>query len=233
MTHKVRKAILKAIDHAGVMGQYLDLFCDGGLDFAALRLRVGSAKPGAAVIMERKRLRDALAFALTVMAILVSMAALTGSAGHAQGSGCALLPDDRNPTEKILRCPNGLMIRTAPGTRYQLIDQGGRRRPDAAWLTDGALLIDLDSAGGAKTFQILTPDVIASVRGTRWAMEVTPKQTSTFVIAGAVVVARPEEKSGVVLGPGQGVDAATGQGPLTVRRWSAARVKALLARFGQ
>jgi hypothetical protein len=64
-------------------------------------------------------------------------------------------------------------------------------------------------------------------------MEVTPKQTSTLVIAGTVVVARPGEKSSVSLGPGEGVDAITEQGPLIVRRWGAGRVKALLARFGE
>jgi hypothetical protein len=34
-----------------------------------------------------------------------------------------------------------------------------------------------------REFQILTPQAIASVRGTKWAMEVKPGETSTLVLA--------------------------------------------------
>jgi hypothetical protein len=37
-----------------------------------------------------------------------------------------------------------------------------------------------------QEFQLLTPQVIAAVRGTKWAMEVTPGQTSTLVLLGQV-----------------------------------------------
>src|SRR5258705_13939409 len=113
----------------------------------------------------------------------------------------------------------------APGTRYRVIDGAGSRQPAGAQLDEGARLIELDPAGGAKSFQILTPHAIAAVRGTQWAMEVTPRQTSTLVIAGSVAVAHPGEKTGVLVGPGQGVDVAQDQAPLTVRVWGAARVK--------
>jgi hypothetical protein len=34
-----------------------------------------------------------------------------------------------------------------------------------------------------REFQILTPQAIASARGTKWAMEVKPGETSTLVLA--------------------------------------------------
>jgi hypothetical protein len=152
---------------------------------------------------------------------------------RAQQNGCAMVPDDANPDGRMLRCQNGLTIHAARGTHYRLLYEPGSSQPGAARFDAGALLIELDPAGSAKSFQILTPHAIAAVRGTRWAMEVTPLQTSTLVIAGTVVVARPSEATGVLVGPGHGVDAASDRTPLTVKVWEPARVKALLARFGR
>jgi hypothetical protein len=83
------------------------------------------------------------------------------------------------------------------------------------------------------------------VRGTKWAMDVTPMQTSTLVLAGEVAVARKNETENVVVGPGQGVDIEIPPGgntprsltpyrpdPITVKQWGPARVKELLDRFG-
>jgi hypothetical protein len=114
-------------------------------------------------------------------------------------------------------------------------------------LDSGALLIEFNSKRRHE-FQILTPQAIASVRGTKWAMEVKPGQTSTLVLLGQVTVARKDAAETVVVGPGQGVDLSGAEGrdpttrslntgvkppPIEVQRWAPERVKSLLSRFDQ
>ena len=159
------------------------------------------------------------------MKYLVLLAALPAAAA-AQPAGCTV-------SENLLRCTNGLTLRTAPGTQYQLVASPGASLPTAARVTNGAVLVELEPGGGPKSFQILTPYAIASVRGTQWAMDVTAEQTSALVLKGTVVVTRPGEKESVVLGPNDGVDIQPGRAPLTAHRWGAARIAALMARFGK
>jgi hypothetical protein len=115
--------------------------------------------------------------------------------------------------------------------------------PSSVQLDSGALLIEFH-AKRRRDFQILTPATVASVRGTKWATEVKPGQSSTLVLEGQVMVKRRSTAESVVLGPGEGVDVFTGVAaagkrkggglkPLAVKRWAPARVKALLARFGE
>jgi FecR protein len=151
----------------------------------------------------------------------------------AQPAGCRLITDDRNPTEKILRCGDGLTIRNAPGTQYQMIDQGGTRLPVGARLDSGALMIELTPSDRLRSFQILTPHAIAAVRGTKWAVEVVPERTSTLVLSGVVEVKRPRGRRGALLHAGEGADVSAGAEPIVVKRWAKKRVEALLARFGQ
>jgi ferric-dicitrate binding protein FerR (iron transport regulator) len=158
----------------------------------------------------------------------------------AQSGVCVLSPDKHNPSEQILRCGSEITIFPAPGTQYHLAPDGV---PSSVQLDSGALLIEFHSKrrGG---FQILTPATIASVRGTKWAMEVKPGQNSTLVLEGRVTVRRRNTAEIVVVGPGEGVDVFTGAAvtgkrrgakpsPMEVKRWAPARVKALLARFGK
>jgi hypothetical protein len=169
-----------------------------------------------------------------------------GSAS-AQSSACVLSPDKRNPTDKILRCGTQLTITPAPGTVYHPAPPGEDGLPASVQLDSGALLIEFNSKRRHE-FQILTPQAIASVRGTKWAMEVKPGQTSTLVLLGQVTVARKDVAETVVVGPGEGVDLSGSEdgGPVTrslnagvkpqpigVQRWTPERVKSLLARFGQ
>jgi hypothetical protein len=169
---------------------------------------------------------------ISVRLATMPIAALLGFAvsggSFAQPSGCSLIDDPHNASEKILRCGEKLTVRTAPGTRYKLTTPEGQSLPTGAELDSGALMIE-----GEKPFQILTPHAIAAVRGTKWAVEVKGKQSSTLVISGAVEVKRRDGKQTVTLEDGEGVDVARGGGPLEVKRWKKKRVRALLARFGQ
>jgi FecR protein len=154
----------------------------------------------------------------------------------AQSGACVLTPDKRNPSEKILRCGSQLTITPAPGTVYQPAPAGDDGLPKSVQLDSGALLIEFN-VKRRREFQILTPQLVASVRGTRWAVEVKPDQSSTLVLRGRVAVARKDGTGEVVLGPGQGVDVSTlrstgGPEALTVKRWAPRRVKELLDRFG-
>ena len=81
--------------------------------------------------------------------------------------------------------------------------------------------------------ELSTPLAIAAVRGARWAMEVTPARTSALVLAGSVAVTNRRLNEYVVLGEGQGVDITPSDTTMTQKQWGQARIKALLARFGQ
>jgi len=164
-------------------------------------------------------------------AIVMLMGAPTKMLGEA--NGCVLVSDNRNPSEKILRCGSGLSIRNAPGTRYRLPDQAGQRQPTEVQLDSGALMLEFTPSKNRRTFQILTPHAIAAVRGTRWAVEVTSDRTSTLVISGKVEVARRSGRRRALLHAGEGADVTAGAGPIVVKRWAKERVDALLARFGE
>src|SRR5947209_5097175 len=86
--------------------------------------------------------------AVALAAMLLGVAA----AASAQPSGCSLVADDHNPSEKILRCGNDLTLRAARGTHYKPITKEGQTVPSGAELDSGALLIE-----GTRDFQILTP----------------------------------------------------------------------------
>jgi FecR protein len=178
--------------------------------------------------------------AVLASGLLLCLAAGMTSAA-AQSGACTLTPDKRNPNDKILRCGTELTITPAPGTVYRPGPAGADGLPESVQLDSGALLIEFNPKR-RREFQILTPQAIASVRGTKWAMDVTPMQTSTLVLNGEVAVARKNETENVVIGPGQGVDvenpgaprslAPYKPDPIAVKQWGPAQVKALLDRFG-
>jgi FecR protein len=153
----------------------------------------------------------------------------------AQGGGCVLVPDKRHPEDQILRCGGTLTARPAAGTTYRPVDQSLPFPPPALQLDDGALLMEFHPSAGRRDFQILTPEAIASVRGTRWAVERKAGQTSVVVLRGAVAVARMGATAGtsVLLRRGDGVDVDASGGPLQAKQWRRERVKALLARFAR
>ena len=153
--------------------------------------------------------------------------------GAPLADSCVLKPDSRSPRDQVLECGTDLKVQPEPGTVYRPSDPGRDRPPASLELEDGALLIDFLASEKRHDFQILTPLAIASVRGTRWAVEARFGRTSVFVLRGAVSVSRRNAAPGVLLHPGEGVDVRSDASGLEVKQWSSERVRALLARFGQ
>ena len=168
-----------------------------------------------------------------VAAALVFVAAIGGTGPAYAAGACALIPNDRMPSERILQCGENLTVRPAQGTRYRPLYKKGDPLPVGIRLDDGALLIEFHPASPQEKFQILTPLAIAAVRGTKWAMEVTPARTSTLVLSGAVAVTNRRLNQYVVLTEGQGVDITPADTSMVQKRWGEARVRALLSRFGE
>jgi hypothetical protein len=171
---------------------------------------------------------------LMIAAVSLSIWVCTPASVLGQSNGCVLVPDGRNPSEKLLRCGSSLLIRSSPNTAYRLTSPDNRRQPGGARLDSGALLIEFTPNEGQRDFRILTPQAITAVRGTRWAVEVGPGRTSTLVLSGSVEVTRRNRaRESAVLGAGEGVDVSAGTGPIVVKRWAQTRIDALMARFGQ
>jgi hypothetical protein len=144
--------------------------------------------------------------------------------------GCS--PENSTTTAQTLRCEGGVTIVAENGARYILQDRDGNGRVDSAELSSKALLLEVPKRPSAKRFQVTTPQAIAAVRGTKWAVDAVEDKTSVFVVNGRVAVGRRTGGSSVTLGPGEGVDVEA-VGPLTVKRWAPARVAALMVRLGQ
>ena len=171
--------------------------------------------------------------ALLVATGLIGSTLSGAQVARAAGGGCALVPNERDPSEKILQCGQELTVRPAHGTRYRPVFKAGQQLPTAIQLNDGALLIEFHPSGQQNEFQILTPLAIAAVRGTKWAMEVAPARTSTLVLDGSVAVTSRRLNQYVVLTEGQGVDISPSDMSMVQKQWGEARVRALLARFGE
>jgi hypothetical protein len=134
---------------------------------------------------------------------------------------------------QTLQCEGGVTIVAENGAQYMLGDANHDGRIDSVELNGKALLLDVQGKSGGRKFQVNTPQAIAAVRGTRWAVDVAEGKTSVLVVHGSVKVGRrsPGDRQ-VVLGPGEGVDVEA-SAPLVVKRWAPARVSALMARLGQ
>ena len=133
----------------------------------------------------------------------------------------------------ILHCPEGLTVTAEAGARFELLDRNGDKVLDTVRLRDKAVLVDVPRGRIGSGFQVVTPQAIAAVRGTRWAVDVKDGATAVFVVRGRVSVRRPQSAASVVLDPGEGVNVGVGAAPLAVHRWSAQTAAALLARLGE
>jgi hypothetical protein len=175
----------------------------------------------------RNLLRTTAAF------VALFVAAIAGPLPAQAAGACALVPNGRLPSGKILQCGQTLTVRPAPGATYQPLYKKGDPLPVAIRLNDGALLIEYHQASSKEKFQILTPLAIAAVRGTKWAMDVTKAQTSTLVVRGTVAVTNRRLNQFVVLTEGQGVDITPADTSMVTRTWGDERVRELLSRFGE
>lgn len=133
---------------------------------------------------------------------------------------------------QVWRCDNGITIVAENGARFELKDANRDGHIDSVELSSKALLIEVPKKPGGNPFKVLTPQAIAAVRGTKWAVDVAGPRTSVFVADGRVGVSRRARGRGVVLGPGEGVDVEA-TGPLTVKTWGQPRADALMARLGR
>jgi FecR protein. len=165
------------------------------------------------------------------LAIIASLFLVTGAA-MAQPANMGCLPDNPANTVQTLRCEGGVTIVAESGARFTLLDRDGNGRVDSVELSSKALLLEVPKKPGGNRFEVITPQAIAAVRGTKWAVDATEGKSSVFVVNGRVSVARRVGANRVVLRPGEGVDVET-TGALTVKRWPPARVAALLARLAR
>jgi len=172
-------------------------------------------------------MRKIAAAACVALACLLFSAAI----GAAQPANMGCSPQISVNASQTLRCEDGVTIIAESGARFTLGDRDGNGRVDSVELSSKALLLEAPKKPGGNRFRVITPQAIAAVRGTKWAVDTAEGKTSVFVVNGQVSVARRAGR-GVVLGPGEGVDVEA-TGPLTVKRWPPARVAALLARLGQ
>jgi ferric-dicitrate binding protein FerR (iron transport regulator) len=173
--------------------------------------------------------RNCRASVVPAAAVLVAWS----SVAFAQSAGGCQAEALQDPPRTVLTCPNGVKITAEEGTSFDLLDRNGAEGPEAATLDGNALLLEAPPGAAEGGFEVITPQAIAAVRGTKWAVDVAGDTTSVFVVDGRVAVSRQAGEPGVELGPGEGVDVDAGTAQLTVRRWGAARVAALLARFGE
>lgn len=167
--------------------------------------------------------------AALVLLLLACAFSPTNSAAQPASPGCS---SENSPGKaQTLHCEAGVTIVAEDGARY-LLQKDSQGRMEAVELDGKALLIEVPPRSDGNRFKVITPQAIAAVRGTKWAVDVAGNKTSVFVVNGRVGVGRKTGSHSVTLGPGEGVDVEPGA-PLTVKRWGRARVSALLARLGQ
>ena len=160
-----------------------------------------------------------------------SLLLLTGNAAAQPArSGCTSAPTAQGT--QTLQCPTEITIVAESGAKFELKDRNRDGQIDSVELSNKALLLEVPKKQGRTRFDVVTPQAIAAVRGTKWAVDVAEAKTAVFVADGRVGVSRRARGRGVVLGPGQGVDVET-TGPLTVKTWGQPRVDALMARLRQ
>jgi ferric-dicitrate binding protein FerR (iron transport regulator) len=166
------------------------------------------------------------------VAVITVMFSIPMALAQSSSNGCSLT-QIAGTSRHILSCQKGLSITLETGARFTVVDLDKDGTADAIRLRGKAVLLDGPTGKTGTKFQVITPQAIAAVRGTKWAVDVQKNRTSVFVVRGRVSVRGPAAKTAVLLGPGEGVDVETSTTSLVVKRWPAARVSALLARFGQ
>jgi hypothetical protein len=163
------------------------------------------------------------------MVIICATAGVDVASAQQSTKGCS--SDQPSGAAQTLRCRDGLIIVAEDGAIFTLQSKGGN--VDGVDLQSKAVLVEAPKQKGKNRFQVITPQAIAAVRGTKWAVDAQGSRTSVLVLDGQVAVRRPSGGAEVMLSPGEGVDVEPGTEPLVVKRWAQPRVDALLARLRQ
>ena len=155
---------------------------------------------------------------LRVGYVVLACALLSSGVATAQSANTGCVSAESANGTQTLRCEGGVTIVAEFGARYALRDRDGKGHVDSVELSSKALLLEVPKQSGRNKFKVITPQAIAAVRGTQWAVDAAENKTSVFVVNGRVAVSRPAGSNSVTLGPGEGVDVEA-PGPLTVKRW--------------
>ncbi|MHC2712128.1 hypothetical protein ACVIQS_004989 [Bradyrhizobium diazoefficiens] len=96
---------------------------------------------------------------------------LTGYvAAQPANAGCT--PSPSAAGTQTWRCNNGITIVAENGARFELKDANRDGHIDSVELSSKALLVEVPKKPGGNPFKVLTPQAIAAVRGTKWAVDV-------------------------------------------------------------
>ena len=137
-----------------------------------------------------------------------------------------------DPPRTVFECAGGIVVEAEAAARIGLAAPAeGAPQSQTLEVEGGAALFRFTP--GERSFQIRTPHAIASVRGTVYAVDVTPEKTALFVQEGRVHVRRRQGRGSVTLRARRGVEVGPGRSRLVARRWSEPRIRALLSRLGQ
>jgi len=166
---------------------------------------------------------------LTLLTAFMWFLAIAPSTGMAQQVNGCVQSELTNPARVVYTCEGGLVLEAEAAAALD-IGSGSQGRPQSAELSGKGVLVEVEPGSGP--FQILTPQAIAAVRGTVYAVDVEDGVTSVFVVRGKVGVSRPNGSEAVALGAGEGVTVTAAE-PLVVKRWPQEKVDRLLARFAR
>src|SRR5437660_4167181 len=138
-----------------------------------------------------------------LIGVAIACLSLAGGSAAAQPASMGCAPEASIRGSQTLRCKGGVIIVAENGARFTLQDRDGNGRVDSVELSSKALLLEVPKKSGGNRFQVITPQAIAAVRGTRWAVDAADAKTSVFVVEGRVAVGRRKGSHSVTLGPGE------------------------------
>lgn len=188
-------------------------------------------------------LSPSITFACEITDVSGSARIVTDEVARVTAVGLQIERGERIETDEDARvtllCDGGLTVSVAPNSRLQvdrfltdtptgwrrLFRGGGQGQMQ---LFEGAAGFLMHGTGGSR-FRLRTPNAVAAVRSTEWAVETDGRQSAVFVRAGRVRAIGGG--SSQRLDPGEGIDI-TGNSVSGVREWPATRVAALNERIG-
>src|SRR3954452_16435008 len=117
----------------------------------------------------------------TLLGAAIACLSLAAGMAAAQPANIGCAPESSANGAQTLRCEGGVIIVAENGARFTLQDRDGNGRVDSVELSSKALLLEVPKKPGNR-FQVITPQAIAAVRGTKWAVDAADVKTSVFVV---------------------------------------------------